>query len=104
MQIRAALTHAPDEPFEITEVELDEPRADEVLVRVVAAGICHTDLGVKQTWPADAGPLVLGHEGAGIVEAVGPGVGSLAVGDHVLLSYRSCRQCGACRAGHASYC
>lgn len=104
MQIRAALTHAPDEPFEIVEVELDEPREDEVLVRIVAAGICHTDLGVKAGWPADAGPLVLGHEGAGVVEAVGSAVGSVAVGDRVLLSYRSCRDCGACHAGKAPYC
>ena len=85
-------------------MELDEPRDDEVLVRIVAAGICHTDLGVKQSWPADAGPLVLGHEGAGIVEAVGSAVDGLAAGDRVLLSYRSCRECGSCRSGRISYC
>ncbi|NUT56374.1 MAG: alcohol dehydrogenase catalytic domain-containing protein, partial [Thermoleophilia bacterium] len=104
MQITAALTYAPDAAFEIQDVELDEPRDDEILVRMVAAGICHTDLGVKAAWPADAGPLVLGHEGAGVVEAVGSGVRELAAGDHVLLSYRSCRECGSCRAGHVSYC
>jgi len=104
MQITAALTYAPDAPFEIQEVELDEPRDDEILVRMVAAGICHTDLGVKAAWPADAGPLVLGHEGAGVVEAVGAGVSGLAAGDHVLLSYRSCRSCASCTAGHVSYC
>jgi aryl-alcohol dehydrogenase len=104
MRIQAALTHRPEAPFEIEEVELDAPRDDEVLVRMVAAGICHTDLGVKASWPAEAGPLVLGHEGAGIVEAVGTGVKDLAAGDHVLLSYRSCRACGSCRAGHTSYC
>jgi aryl-alcohol dehydrogenase len=104
MQITAALTHDPDAPFEIEEVELDAPRDDEVLVRMVAAGICHTDLGVKKGWPADAGPLVLGHEGAGVVEAVGAGVAGLAAGDHVLLSYRSCRDCAACASGDPSYC
>jgi aryl-alcohol dehydrogenase len=104
MRIHAALTHRPDAPFEIEEVELDAPRNDEVLVRMVAAGICHTDLGVKASWPAEAGPLVLGHEGAGVVEAVGAGVADLAPGDHVLLSYRSCRTCRSCLAGHTSYC
>jgi len=104
MQITAALTYAPDAPFELQEVELDDPRDDELLVRMVAAGICHTDLGVKAAWPADAGPLVLGHEGAGVVEAVGAGVSDLAPGDHVLLSYRSCRECASCSAGHVSYC
>jgi aryl-alcohol dehydrogenase len=104
MQITAALTYAPDAPFEIQDVELDDPRDDEILVRMVAAGICHTDLGVKAAWPADAGPLVLGHEGAGVVEAVGADVSGLAAGDHVLLSYRSCRSCASCAAGHVSYC
>jgi aryl-alcohol dehydrogenase len=104
MEITAALTYAPDAPFEIAEVELDDPRDDEILVRMVAAGICHTDLGVKAAWPADAGPLVLGHEGAGVVEAVGAGVSGIGPGDHVLLSYRSCRSCDSCRAGHVSYC
>jgi aryl-alcohol dehydrogenase len=104
MEIRAALTYEPDAPFEIQDVELDDPRDDEILVRMVAAGICHTDLGVKASWPASAGPLVLGHEGAGVVEAVGSGVSGLAPGDHVLLSYRSCRSCATCVAGHASYC
>jgi aryl-alcohol dehydrogenase len=104
MLIRAALTYAPDKPFEIQEVELEAPREDEVLVRLVGAGICHTDLGVKAEWPAELGPLVLGHEGAGVVEDIGSAVTGLAAGDHVLLSYRSCRDCGPCRAGHVSYC
>ncbi|MEA2312017.1 MAG: aryl-alcohol dehydrogenase [Solirubrobacteraceae bacterium] len=104
MRITAALTYAPDAPFELREVELDEPRDDEILVRMVAAGICHTDLGVKASWPADAGPLVLGHEGAGVVEEVGAAVAGIEPGDHVLLSYRSCRECASCRAGHVSYC
>jgi len=104
MQIHAALTHDPTAPFVLEPVELDDPRDDEILVRVVAAGICHTDLGVKASWPAASGPLVLGHEGAGVVEAVGAGVRTVAAGDHVLLSYRSCRSCGACVAGDVAYC
>ncbi len=89
----------------IEELELGEPRADEVLVRVVAAGICHTDLychaGLGVPIPT---PIVLGHEGAGIVEAVGGGVSELAVGDHVVLSGASCGQCPKCRAGRPTYC
>jgi aryl-alcohol dehydrogenase len=104
VQISAALTYDPDAPFEIEEVELDDPRDDEVLVRMVATGICHTDLGVKKAWPPVAGPLVLGHEGAGVVEAVGTGVTGLEPGDHVVLSYRSCRTCAACDGGAPSYC
>lgn len=104
MQIRAAVSHAPDAPLVIETVELDEPRDDEVLVRMVAAGICHTDLGVKASWSAEAGPLVLGHEGAGVIEQVGAGVHSLTPGDHVLLSYRSCGTCRTCAAGDTAYC
>jgi aryl-alcohol dehydrogenase len=104
MRTTAALTHAPEAPFTIEEVEIDEPRADEVLVRIVAAGICHTDLGIKKAWPPENGPLVLGHEGAGVVEAVGAAVTSVGPGDHVLLSYRSCRECAACRAQDVAYC
>ncbi len=104
MEIRAALTHAPDAPFSIESVELDAPRDDEILVRIVAAGICHTDLTVKASWPAESGPIVLGHEGAGVVEAVGGAVQSVAPGDPVLLSYRSCRACRACVEGMTPYC
>ena len=63
MQIQAALTHEPDAPFIVESVELDDPRPDEILVRIAAAGVCHTDLSVKASWPAASGPLVLGHEG-----------------------------------------
>jgi aryl-alcohol dehydrogenase len=104
MQIRAALSRDPAAPFVVEPVELDEPRDDEILVRMVAVGICHTDLGVKASWPAASGPLVLGHEGAGVVEQVGSHVASVSAGDHVLLSYRSCRSCAACAAGDIAYC
>ena len=101
MQITAAVSRSPDSPFTLESVELDEPRPDEVLVRVHATGLCHTDLTSKSRIP---GPAVLGHEGAGVVEAVGAQVTGIAPGDHVLLSYRSCSECAHCRGGHRSYC
>ena len=101
MQIIAAVSRSPDSPFTLESVELDEPRPDEVLVRVHATGLCHTDLTSKSRIP---GPAVLGHEGAGVVERVGARVTGIAPGDHVLLSYRSCGECAQCRGGHRSYC
>jgi aryl-alcohol dehydrogenase len=101
MQITAAVSRSPDSPFTLESVELDEPRPDEVLVRIHATGLCHTDLTSKSRVP---GPAVLGHEGAGVVEAVGARVTGIASGDHVLLSYRSCGECAQCRGGHRSYC
>lgn len=90
--------------FVLTELELDEPRADEVLVRLTATGVCHTDLTLRSFLPAEMFPHVFGHEGAGVVEAVGAEVTGVAVGDHVVMSFRSCRSCAACRAGQVGYC
>ncbi|ANH38807.1 Aryl-alcohol dehydrogenase [Nocardioides dokdonensis FR1436] len=90
--------------FELAEVELDEPRADEVLVRIVATGLCHTDLTMRSLLPAEMFPNVFGHEGAGVVESVGTDVEGIAVGDQVVLSFRSCRECGPCREGLVGYC
>jgi aryl-alcohol dehydrogenase len=104
MKITAALSHGADTPFEIAEVDLDEPRADEVLVKLRAVGICHTDLTMRAVWPAELSPAVLGHEGAGIVEAVGADVRAVRPGDHVVLSYRRCGACPQCAAGHPAYC
>jgi aryl-alcohol dehydrogenase len=104
MKIKAALSHGAEAPFEIAEVELDEPRADEVLVKLSAVGICHTDLTMKAAWPEDLSPIVLGHEGAGVVEAVGGDVTGVGPGDRVLLSYRSCGSCRRCAAGDPTYC
>jgi aryl-alcohol dehydrogenase len=101
MQITAALSRSADSPFTLESVDLDAPRADEVLVRVRATGVCHTDLTFKTRV---AGPAVLGHEGAGVVEAVGAQVVGIEPGDHVLLSYRSCGECAQCRSGHRPYC
>ena len=90
MKITAAVSRSRDSPFTLESVELDDPRPDEVLVRIHATGLCHTDLTSKTRAP---GPAVLGHEGAGVVETVGAGVTGIAPGDHVLLSYRSCGEC-----------
>jgi aryl-alcohol dehydrogenase len=104
MKIKAALSTGGESPFEIAEVELDGPRADEVLVTLSAAGVCHTDLTMKAAWPEAMSPIVFGHEGAGVVEAVGEDVTGVGPGDRVLLSYRSCRSCSECTAGHPTYC
>ncbi|MGZ8476356.1 MAG: NAD(P)-dependent alcohol dehydrogenase [Candidatus Limnocylindria bacterium] len=104
MKIRAALSSSAAAPFEIAEVELDEPRPDEVLVELTAVGVCHTDLTMKALWPEAMSPIVLGHEGAGVVEAVGRDVRGVRPGDRVLLSYRSCGSCRECAAGHRTYC
>ena len=80
------------------------PGAGEVLVRIAACGICHTDLGAAKKRLNTPLPRILGHEGAGVVEAVGPGVGALQPGDHVILSYLWCGACETCLAGHPYYC
>jgi aryl-alcohol dehydrogenase len=90
--------------FHFGDIEVGEPGAGEVAVRVVATGVCHTDQVVREgSYPAQF-PVVLGHEGAGVVEAVGAGVTSLSEGDHVVLSFNSCGQCQPCLSGHPAYC
>ena len=75
-----------------------------MLVRIVAAGLCHTDLSLRDNLPPEMFPRVFGHEGAGVVEQVGAGVAGIEVGDHVLMSFRSCRTCPACVEGAVGYC
>ncbi|MEN3279818.1 MAG: aryl-alcohol dehydrogenase [Solirubrobacteraceae bacterium] len=104
MKITAAVVDEKSGPFELRELELDAPRSDEILVRIVATGICQTDLHVRdQEYPVPL-PAVLGHEGAGIVEAVGGAVRSVGPGDHVILSYQACGHCRPCLRGSYSYC
>ncbi len=104
MRITAAIAAAPHAPLALTEVEIDDPRDDEVLVRVLACGVCHTDIACRdQALPVPL-PSVLGHEGAGIVARVGAGVRKVAPGDRVLLSYDSCATCPSCRAAQPFYC
>jgi aryl-alcohol dehydrogenase len=104
MLISAAVVRETGQPFVIEELELDAPRAGEVLVKVHAVGICHTDIAVQHQWMPVPLPLVLGHEGAGVVEAVGEGVTKVAVGDKVVLTYASCGSCGMCSRGEQAYC
>jgi S-(hydroxymethyl)glutathione dehydrogenase / alcohol dehydrogenase len=105
VKTRAAVFWEQGRPLEVREIELDAPRTGEVLVRMAAIGICGTDLHVvKGEWQRPT-PMVLGHEGAGVVEAVGEGVESLAPGDEVVLSWApSCRDCPDCRRGRPAAC
>ena len=104
MEISAALVTSAEAPFAIEPVELEAPRADEVLVRVVGVGICHTDIVLKGGLAPFPLPAVLGHEGSGVVEAVGKDVSAVAVGDHVVMSFLSCGHCGQCEADAPAYC
>ncbi|GER23177.1 aryl-alcohol dehydrogenase [Zafaria cholistanensis] len=97
----AAVVRDPDRGFELEQVRLDAPRADEVLVRLVATGICHTDLGVAR---GTSSPRVLGHEGAGVVERVGSAVDGVKPGDKVILSFACCGECDKCLGGTPAHC
>ena len=103
MRIDAAVSRPGAPAPAIETVELAGPRADELLVRIVATGICHTDLHAHEGRLSPL-PIVLGHEGAGVVEAVGAAVRGFAAGDHVVLSGSSCGACPNCAAGTPSYC
>src|SRR5207248_4060525 len=104
--MRAAVLERFGEPLEVQELELAEPRAGEVLVRLVACGVCHTDLFTASgSDPSGYAPAVLGHEGAGVVEAVGEGVRDLAVGDHVVTLFSpQCRECEHCLDPRTNLC
>ena len=106
MRTRAAVLRRAGRPLTVEDVELDPPQAGEVLVRVAAAGVCHTDLHLADGRLGDGRvPIVLGHEGAGIVEAVGTGVDGLAPGDRVAFCFvPSCGACRTCAAGRANLC
>ncbi|MDO8485823.1 MAG: alcohol dehydrogenase catalytic domain-containing protein [Candidatus Limnocylindrales bacterium] len=103
--IRAAVLRAAGEPAAVERLTLAEPRAGEVRVRILASGVCHSDLHVRDgDWPRPT-PLAMGHEGAGVVEAVGPGVRSLSVGQPVALSWLvPCGVCRSCRTGRVWAC
>ena len=102
--VTAAVAREPHADLVIEELELDDLRAGEVRVRMVATGVCHTDAIVRdQVYPTPL-PAVLGHEGAGIVEAVGDSVTTVKPGDHVLLAAAYCGHCDRCRAGQMAYC
>ncbi len=102
--VRAAVVRQKGGPFQIEEIRVGEPRRDEILVRIVAAGMCHTDMVARdQMYPVPQ-PIVLGHEGAGVVEAVGEDVRKVAPGDHVVLTFLSCGRCRACLEGAPAGC
>jgi aryl-alcohol dehydrogenase len=105
MQIAAAVVRETAGPFVIEEVEIEEPRDDEVLVRMVASGICGTDLHARGgAMPVPPPPSVFGHEGSGVVEAVGKQVRKVKPGDPVVLGWSSCGVCVECRSGNDPYC
>lgn len=105
MKITAAVVPARGAPFEIQRLDLAGPAPDEVLVRVVASGMCHTDLHARDGYfPNLPYPIVCGHEGAGTVEAVGSAVTDLKAGDHVVVSFPWCGECEPCRSNHPAYC
>jgi aryl-alcohol dehydrogenase len=101
-QIQAAVLRKRRRQLTIETLELEGPRDDEVLVRLVASGICHTDIDFLEGW--NDPPVVLGHEGAGIVEKVGKSLTTVSPGDHVALSYQSCGHCPECLRGHPTGC
>jgi aryl-alcohol dehydrogenase len=100
----AAVLRELDAPFVFEDVELDDLQPTELLVKIVATGLCHTDLAVVHGQIPGTFPAVLGHEGAGVVEKVGDNVTGFAVGDHVALSFASCGHCANCLAGREAYC
>jgi aryl-alcohol dehydrogenase len=100
----AAVLSANHEPFVLEDVEVESPQRGEVLVRIVATGLCHTDLSARDGLIPFPLPGVLGHEGAGVIEEVGDGVSDLAVGDHVVMSFAFCGGCRTCHTGHPVYC
>ncbi|MDQ6691533.1 MAG: alcohol dehydrogenase catalytic domain-containing protein, partial [Candidatus Dormibacteraeota bacterium] len=103
--MRAAILHQTKQPLLVEDVQLDEPRTGEVLVAVAAAGVCHSDYHFMNGDLPVTMPCVLGHEGAGIVEAVGPGVTTVAPGDHVVMLFRaSCGRCEFCQRGRPALC
>lgn len=105
MKTRAAVLWGPDEPWSVEEIDLDEPRTGEVLVRLVATGLCHSDEHMRDGTNTIQYPFIGGHEGAGVVERVGPGVVDLAPGDNVVFSFiPACGRCRPCANGMSSVC
>ncbi|RMF86487.1 MAG: Zn-dependent alcohol dehydrogenase, partial [Nitrospinota bacterium] len=103
--MKAAVLYEPKTRFVVEEVEVEEPKAGEVMVRMVAGGVCHSDLHVVKGDLEAPLPAILGHEGAGIIEMVGPGVTSVQKGDHVIPLWRfSCGQCEWCLGGRPALC
>ena len=104
MQVNAAVVRAARAPMSLETLDLDDVRENEILVRLTATGICHTDLAMRdQAFPVPQ-PIVLGHEGAGVVERIGRAVTKVGVGDHVVMSFNSCGHCPSCMEHEPTYC
>ncbi len=104
MKIKAAVTHSTGAPFVIEEIEMAEPKADEMVVKITSCGVCHTDAAVQHQFIPVPLPAVLGHEGCGVVTKVGVNVKEFKVGDKVGISYGYCGECVNCRQGHPAGC
>ncbi|GBD15084.1 S-(hydroxymethyl)glutathione dehydrogenase [bacterium HR25] len=105
MKVKAAVFYRPQQPLAVEELDLEEPRAGEVLVRVAACGVCHSDLHFLDGLVPLPSPCVLGHEAAGVVERVGEGVTYVQPGDHVILSFApACGRCSYCEVGRPNLC
>lgn len=104
MKIQAAVTRATSAPMSLETLELEDPRDTEILVKVVATGVCHTDIVVRDGMLPTPMPVVLGHEGAGIVEKVGRAVSKVKPGDHVVMTFNSCGGCPSCNDGVPAVC
>ncbi|MBR0687804.1 NAD(P)-dependent alcohol dehydrogenase [Bradyrhizobium manausense] len=104
MKIRAAVAREKGAPLNLETIDLEAPRPDEILVKVKATGVCHTDLVVRDGMLPTPLPVVLGHEGAGVVEAVGAAITKVKPGDHVVMTFNSCGACPSCQDHAISYC
>jgi aryl-alcohol dehydrogenase len=104
MKIEAAVVRKEGGAFDIESLQLGEPQQDEIIVKIAGVGVCHTDLVCRDQYFPVPLPCVFGHEGSGVVEKVGAAVTSVEPGEHVVLSYSSCRECPSCIAGQPAYC
>jgi aryl-alcohol dehydrogenase len=102
--IRAVVAREPGKPLQFETATLEAPRDNEVLVRMVATGVCHTDMVVRDQQFKTPLPMILGHEGAGVVEQIGRNVTTVAPGDHVVMTYMYCGLCSPCATGHPAHC
>jgi aryl-alcohol dehydrogenase len=104
MQIKAAIARTQGADLSLETIDIEEPRDNEILVKVVATGVCHTDIVVRDGMLPTPLPVVLGHEGAGVVEKVGRAVSKVKAGDKVVMTFNSCGHCPSCQDHHISYC
>ncbi|WP_064444787.1 NAD(P)-dependent alcohol dehydrogenase [Rhodococcus sp. YH3-3] len=104
MKITAAVTVGPNTDFDLREVTIGDPRDNEVLVQIKGVGLCHTDIAARDGVYGLPYPLVLGHEGSGVVVSTGSGVTKVSTGDHVAISFNSCGECTPCTKGSPAYC